>query len=161
MNKFHTLLIAIFILTAYGCKKDAKQPTTTKTTIDYKALITGSWSRTKIVDTVIIDGNVSASSGPTNKDYTYVFKSDGMGTQYQLNMLVGDFNFTLADSKISINVTQAYNQDGTPSKIHIIPYTLKFTSFTATELVIHKDTATTENGISTRAISYDYYTKNN
>ncbi|MDP9080914.1 MAG: hypothetical protein M3O71_26135 [Bacteroidota bacterium] len=159
MNKFYTLLIATFIFTGfYSCKKDTKQPI--KTTIDYKALITGSWSRTKYADTTIVNGNISSSSGATNKDYTYVFKSDGTGTIFQLSTLVSYFNFTVVNPKISINVTQSYNQDGSPSNVHIIPFSLKFTTLTATELVFRKDTTTIVNGLSTRTISNDYFTKN-
>lgn len=161
MNKLYSLLIAIFIISGfYSCKKDAKEPTkTTTTTVDYKALLIGKWERTSIVDTLIIDGSISPSSGPTYNDITYIFNTDGTGKVYQSTTLVFDIKYAVKNPNINVTVTQGYNQDGSVSSVHILPFSLHFTQLTDSKMVLHTDTTTVTNGVTWRQITYDSYTK--
>lgn len=159
MNKFYILIITLSIIAGFSsCKKEAKQPT--KPPVDFSALIIGNWGRTKAVDSAFYDGGgVTTSSVATSNDYGYVFKSDGTGSRSQLGLKVSDITFAIAEHTIAITVIQSYNQDGTPSNVHITPFSLDFIKLTDSELVLRKETTYTAAGLPSKDISIDYYTK--
>ena len=155
VNKICTLIILIFIVA--GCKKDAKQ---TQPTVDNSTLIVGSWGRTKTIDTVNTAGHIDIDSANVSNDYGFVFKSDGTGSVSQLNLKVEDITYAILTGKIGIKVSQAYNADGTPSSVHIIPYSVNFIKLTTTELVLRRDTMMILSGSTpSRVITIDRYRK--
>ena len=159
MNKIYFLIILIFF--AAGCKKDAKQPNKqTQPTVSNSTLIVGTWARSKTIDTVNTAGTIQIDSANVNNDFGYVFKSDGTGSQSQLNLKVADIKYTMLTGKIGITVTQAYNQDGTPSAVHVIPFSINFIKLTSNELVLRRDTTMILSGTTpSRVITVDHYSK--
>jgi uncharacterized protein YcfL len=71
MNKFHTLIITLFIVAGLtSCKNDAQKPS--KTIVNNNsALILGNWARSKTIDTVNTEGTVHIDSANVNDDYGY------------------------------------------------------------------------------------------
>jgi len=160
MNKHYPAVIILFIAAGLaGCKKDAKQPT--KTIVNNNnTLIIGNWARTKTVDTVDNQGVIYIDSVNVYDDYGYVFKSDGTGSFSQSGLRVFDIKYAMFTGKIGINVTQGYNQNGTPSPVHTIPYSVNFVKLTTTQLVLRVDTTQVLSGnIPSHVITIDYYTK--
>jgi hypothetical protein len=159
MNKNYLLIILILIMAA--CKKEAKQPTIIPhPTPNNNTLIVGTWARTKTVDTVYTSGTIQIDSANVDNDYGYVFKSDGTGSLSQIGLKVADIKYAMLSGKIGITVSQAYNQDGTPSAVHIIPYSVNFIKLTSTELVLRRDTTMILSGSTpSRVITVDRYTK--
>ncbi|MEO6631421.1 MAG: hypothetical protein ABIN13_06855 [Mucilaginibacter sp.] len=160
MNKLYTIIIVLSIAASFaGCKKDGKQPI--KTIVNNNStLIVGNWARSKTIDTVNTEGTVNIDSANVNNDYGFVFKADGTGSVSQLGLKVFDIKYAMLTGKIGINVTQGYNQDGTPSTVHIIPYSVNFVKLTATELVLRRDTTMILSGTAvSHVITVDHYTK--